>query len=95
MKSAQLTSGFTRADFVLTFAIADADRRARLAALCESEWGGTRITETTWELATRLSPGELEIALASHLAAGDSAAYYYLADAPAQTKRLFRIVIEG
>jgi hypothetical protein len=102
LKSASLTSGFTRADFLLSFSIADAERRARFAALCDSEWGGTRITESTWELATPLSPADLEVALSAHLAPGDHAAYYYLATAladssahSAHTKRLFRIVITG
>ncbi len=95
MKDAALTSGFTRLDFLLAFSIDDADRRARFTEVCASEWGGTRITETTWELATPLSPAELEIAIAPHLAPGEHAAYYYLTSPSADSKRLFRVVVRG
>lgn len=86
-----LLSGFVRTDFVLTFDIADAASRARLVALCEGEWQGTRITSLTWEVTSALSPDALEAALLPLLAAGDRAVYYYLSD----SKRLFRVVLEG
>jgi hypothetical protein len=87
----ELTSGFVRTDFVLTFAIADDAARARVVALCAGEWQGTRVTDATWEVASSLSPDALEIAIAPLLSPGDRAVYYYLSD----TKRLFRVVIEG
>ncbi len=95
MKGGPSTSGFTRADFVLTFTIADLARRADFAALCASEWGGTEITDTTWELATALAPAELEQAISRHLAHGDRAAFYYLTSPGPDAKRLFRVVTEG
>jgi hypothetical protein len=87
----ELTSGFVRTDFVLTFAVADDGARAKIVGLCASEWEGTRVTDTTWEVASTLSPDALEIAIAPLLSPGDRAVYYYLSD----TKRLFRVVIEG
>jgi hypothetical protein len=87
----ELTNGFIRGDFILTFAVADAAVHARLVALCEGEWQGTRVTDSTWEVASTLSPDALELAIAPLLSPGDRAVYYYLSD----TKRLFRVVIEG
>ncbi len=87
----ELLSGFVRTDFILTFAIAaDADR-ARLVALCASEWEGTCVTPSTWEVTSALSPDALESAIVPLLAPGDRAAYYYLSD----SKRIFRVVLRG
>jgi hypothetical protein len=90
-KKSELTSGFVRFDFLLTYAVADAHARAELAARCEGEWGGTRIGECTWEVATAASPEAFELALEPLLRPGDSAVFYYLAD----SKRFFRIVVRG
>jgi hypothetical protein len=87
----ELLSGFVRTDFVLTFDIQDAEARARLLALCEGEWQGTRITASTWEVTSALSPDALESALLPLLSKGDRAVYYYLSD----SKRLFRVVLDG
>ena len=87
----ELLSGFVRTDFVLTFDIADDGARARLIALCEGEWQGTRITACTWEVTSALSPDALESALLPLLTQGDRAVYSYLSD----TKRLFRVVLAG
>ena len=87
----ELLSGFVRTDFVLTFEIASEASRARLLALCEGEWQGTRITASTWEVTNSLSPDDLEAALLPLLVKGDRAVYYYVSD----TKRLFRVVLDG
>ena len=87
----ELTSGFVRFDYLLTFTVADLAARTRLTAQLEGGWDGARIADATWELTTALSPAQLEEALAPFLAAGDRAVFYYLAD----TKRFFRVVVEG
>ena len=87
----ELTSGFSRFDFLLTFAVADERARAELTACCEGEWCGTRVGEGTWEIATPLSPEAFELALEPLLRPGDRAVFYYLAD----SKRFFRIVVRG
>jgi hypothetical protein len=91
MKRGELTSGFVRLDFLLTFRVAEPVARARLAALCAGEWSGTQVGELTWELSTALAPDALEAALAPHLGPGDRAVYYYLSD----SKRFFRVVVSG
>ena len=80
-------SGFLRHDYVLTFDVADADRREALRAWCRDELVGDEITGSTWEVSTDLDPHELERRLLSFLAEADRAAYYYLSDA----KRIFRV----
>lgn len=87
----ELTSGFVRFDYLATFTVADPLVRERIAARFEQEWEGTRTGEATWELTTALSPAQFEEALAPHLAPGDRVVFYYLAD----TKRFFRVVVEG
>ncbi|HEY2513866.1 MAG TPA: hypothetical protein VGI39_23525 [Polyangiaceae bacterium] len=87
----ELTSGFVRFDYLVTVTVADPVVRQQLAARFDEEWDGTRTGEATWEIATALSPAEFEEALAPHLAPGDRAVFYYLAD----TKRFFRVVVEA
>lgn len=80
-------SGFLRHDYVLTFEVADTERREALCAWCRDELVGDEITGSTWEVSTDLDPHELERRLLSFLAETDRAAYYYLSDA----KRIFRV----
>jgi hypothetical protein len=87
----ELTSGFVRFDFLLSFVVADVGGRTELAARCEGEWCGTRVGETTWEIAAPLSPADFELALEPFLRRGDRAVFYYLAD----SKRFFRVVVRG
>ncbi len=87
----ELRSGFLNHDYLLTFEVKDSAKRERLTALCEGEWLGDRVTGTTWEVSTRLSPDAIEKALLEILMEGDRAAYYYLSD----SKRIFRVVLTG
>lgn len=87
----ELTSGFVRFDFLLTFSVADARARSELEARCAVEWCGTRVGELTWEVATAASPEAFELALEPFLRPGDRAVFYYLAD----SKRFFRVVVGG
>ena len=87
----ELHSGFLNHDYVLTFDIADTDKRDRLLALCAGDWQGDKVTEGTWEVSTKLSPDAIEKALLDLLEAGDRAIYYYLSD----SKRIFRVVLTG
>jgi hypothetical protein len=87
----ELTSGFSRFDFLLTFDVGDPSARAELAARCEADWSGVRVGEATWEVTTSVAPDAFESALASFLRAGDRAVFYYLAD----SKRFFRVVVRG
>ncbi len=87
----QLTSGFSRFDFLLTFSVRDPSDRAALEARCADDWSGVRVGESTWEVATTASPAELELALEPLLRPGDRAVFYYLAD----SKRFFRVVVVG
>jgi hypothetical protein len=87
----ELRSGFLAHDYVLTFEIADAERRTKLERLCEGDWLGDRVTAATWEVSTKLSPDAIEKALLDLLADGDRAVYYYLSD----SKRIFRVVLTG
>jgi hypothetical protein len=87
----ELLSGFVRTDFILTFAVASEEARAALTALCASEWQGTRVTASTWEVTSALSPDALESAIVPLLSPGDVAVYYYLSD----SKRIFRVVLRG
>jgi hypothetical protein len=84
-------SGFVRTDFILTFAIASDEARAALTELCASSWQGTRVTASTWEVTSALSPDALESAIVPLLSPGDLAVYYYLSD----SKRIFRVVLRG
>jgi hypothetical protein len=87
----ELHSGFMNHDYVLTFDIADVDKRERLVTLCEGDWQGDRVTPSTWEVSTKLSPDAIEKALLELLEEGDRAVYYYLSD----SKRIFRVVLTG
>ena len=91
MRGEGVWSGFVRTDFILTFDVKDASSRDRLVALCEGEWQGTRVTASTWEVTSALTPDAIETALVPLLAPGDRAVYYYLSD----TKRIFRVVLDG
>jgi hypothetical protein len=87
----ELRSGFLNHDYLLTFEIKDEEKRAKLSALCEGDWLGDKVTATTWEVSTKLSPDAIEKALLELLAEGDRAVYYYLSD----SKRVFRVVLTG
>jgi hypothetical protein len=87
----ELRSGFLVHDYILTFEIADGDKRAKLAGLCEGDWAGDRVSATTWEVSTKLSPDAIEKTLLELLGDGDRAVYYYLSD----SKRIFRVVLSG
>jgi hypothetical protein len=87
----ELRSGFLNHDYLLTFQIADPNQGAKLAQLCEGEWLGDRVTPTTWEVSTKLSPDAIEKTLLDLLGDGDRAVYYYLSD----SKRIFRVVLTG
>jgi len=87
----ELRSGFLNHDYLLTFEVGDATNREKLSALCEGEWMGDKVTPTTWEVSTRLSPDAIEKTLLEILGEGDRAAYYYLSD----SKRIFRVVLTG
>jgi hypothetical protein len=87
----ELTSGFARFDFLLTFTVADPGARDALVTRCEADWSGTRVGESTWEIVTTSSPAAFEAALEPLLRPGDRAVYYYLAD----SKRFFRVVVTG
>jgi hypothetical protein len=100
MPDDRLFSGFMNHDYVLTFSIADDERRARLLALCEGPWQGDAVTETCWEISNDLSPDDMERAIAELLEEGDRAAYYYLTPplssgipGVADAKRIFRVVL--
>ena len=84
-----LLSGFMNHDYVLTFSIADDERRAALVALCKGPWQGDEVTTFTWEISNDLSPEQMERQILALLKDGDRAAYYYLSD----TKRIFRVVL--
>ena len=90
-RGADLTSGFSRFDFLLTYAVADAAAREALEERCAGEWSGTRVGESTWEIATRESPEAFENAIEPFLRRGDRAVFYYLAE----SKRFFRVVVSG
>ncbi len=90
-RTGELTSGFVRLDFFLTYTVQDAASRSRLDALCEGEWAGTRAGDSTWEICAASSPSEFEALLEPHLGPGDRAVFYYLAD----SKRLFRVVVSA
>jgi len=87
----ELRSGFLNHDYLLTFEIADAAKRDQLVALCEGDWLGDRVTATTWEVSTKLSPDSIEKTLLEILGENDRATYYYLSD----SKRIFRVVLKG
>jgi hypothetical protein len=96
----RLISGFMNHDYVVTFAIADATKRQRFAALCAGAWQGDEVTETTWEISNDLSPDDMERTVLDLIDEGDRVAYYYLtppmpSGIPGQpeTKRIFRVVI--
>src|SRR5580658_4396312 len=87
----ELRSGFLVHDYILTFEIADGDKRAKLAGLCEGDWAGDRVSATTWEVSTKLSPDAIQNTLLELLGDGARAVYYYLSD----SKRIFRVVLTG
>jgi hypothetical protein len=87
----ELRSGFLNHDYVLAFEIRDPGKQEKLARLCEEDWAGDKITATSWEVSTRLSPDAIEKTLLDLLGAGDRAVYYYLSD----SKRIFRVVLTG
>jgi hypothetical protein len=86
----RLYSGFVLHDYVLTFTVADPERRARLVDLCSGPWQGDEVTPHTWEVSNTLSPDEMERALLEILDDGDRVVYYYLSD----SKRIFRVLLE-
>jgi hypothetical protein len=86
----RLYSGFVLHDYVLTFSVADAERRAKLVELCAGPWQGDEVTPHTWEVSNTLSPDEMERALLAILDDGDRVVYYYLSD----SKRIFRVLLE-
>ena len=86
----RLYSGFVLHDYVLTFQVADPERRARLVELCAGPWQGDEVTPCTWEVSNTLSPDEMERALLDILDDGDRVVYYYLSD----SKRIFRVLLE-
>jgi hypothetical protein len=85
----RLYNGFVRHDYLLTFAVADAESRRRLVELCAGPWQGDEVVPGTWELSNELSPDDMETAIVALLGDGDRAVYYYLSD----SKRLFRVVL--
>jgi hypothetical protein len=87
----ELRSGFLNHDYLLTFAIADEGKREKLVELCEGDWLGDKVTPTSWEVSTKLSPDAIEKTLLDLLGEGDRAVYYYLSD----SKRIFRVVLTG
>ncbi len=95
-----LFSGFMNHDYVLTFSVADAERRRMLIALCQGPWMGDEVTADTWEISNDLDPDAMEAEVAKLLEEGDRAAYYYLTPpmksglpGVADAKRIFRVVI--
>ena len=99
MRDDRLLSGFVSHDYVLTFTINDAARRAELVELCRGPWMGDAVTDTTWEVSNDLSPDGMESALGRLLVEGDKCAYYYLTPpmetgvpGAQPTKRIFRVV---
>lgn len=86
----RLYSGFVLHDYVLTFQVADTERRAKLVELCAGPWQGDEVTPHTWEVSNSLSPDEMERTLLSILDDGDRVVYYYLSD----SKRIFRVLLE-
>ena len=87
----ELRSGFMNHDYVLTFDIADDDKKEELSKLCAGDWQGEKVNGTTWEVSNKLSPDDLENAILALLNDGDRAVYYYLSD----KKRIFRVVLTG
>jgi len=93
-------SGFMNHDYVLTFSVANAERREKLIALCRGPWMGDEVTADAWEVSNDLDPDAMEAAVAELLEDGDRAAYYYLTPpmssgmpSVADAKRIFRVVI--
>lgn len=99
-----LLSGFMNQDYLLTFRVADAASRARLADLCRDEWEGTPVSDNVWEISNDLSPDQMEEAILALMGEGDRAVYYYLTrplggvaapsgNTPADSKRIYRVVL--
>lgn len=86
----RLYSGFVLHDYVLTFHVEDAERRAKLDELCGGPWQGDQVTPHTWEVSNTLSPDQMERELLAILGDGDRVVYYYLSD----SKRVFRVILE-
>ena len=87
----ELRSGFMNHDYILTFDIADEDKREKLATLCATDWQGDRVNAATWEVSNKLTPDAIEKTILDLLDEGDRAVYYYLSD----SKRVFRVVLTG
>jgi hypothetical protein len=85
----KLYSGFVNHDYVLTFAIADPQSRAKLIELCSGAWQGDEVVPNTWEISNSLSPDQMERAILELLGDNDRAVYYYLSD----SKRMFRVIL--
>lgn len=100
MTDERLNSGFMNNDYVLSFSIADPNKRKQLVALCEGPWQGDEVTEHTWEICNDLSPDDMERAILDVIDDGDRVAYYYLTPpmpsgkpGVPDAKRIFRVVI--
>jgi hypothetical protein len=87
--SGPVGSGFMNRGYLLIFQIASEENRQKLAALCEGEWQGDKVTDCAWEITNELNPDQMEKTIADLLGDEDRAAYYYLTDA----KRMFRVVL--
>jgi hypothetical protein len=85
----KLYSGFVSHDYILTFAIADPENRARLIELCSGPWQGDEVIPNTWEISNPLSPDQMERAIVELMGESDRAVYYYLSD----SKRMFRVIL--
>ena len=87
-------------DYILTFTVADPERRKQLVTLCEGPWMGDEASDGTWEVSNSLSPDELEKAIMDIIEDGDRVAYYYLTPqlesgmpGVPPSKRIFRVVL--
>ena len=85
----KLYSGFVLHDYILTFSIADQERRRRLIELCRGPWQGDEATPDTWEISNDLSPDQMEGKILELMEDEDRAVYYYLSD----SKRMFRVIL--
>ncbi len=100
MRDDALYSGFLNHDYILTFTIADPERRQRMLAMCAGPWMGDSVTADTWEVSNELGPDAMERALNDLLGEGDRCAYYYLTP-PMESgmpgtppaKRIFRVLL--
>jgi hypothetical protein len=100
MADDRLLSGFMNHDYVVTFAMTDEARRARLLELCAGPWQGDEVVSGTWEISNDLSPDGMEKALLEIMGEGDRVAFYYLTTpmrsgfpGGAETKRIYRVIL--